>query len=63
MGDKLIELEVAETELTVKFHQHLKAVLPPMKVIRFYQAENQYKVLLLNQLQERREERLSPGQR
>jgi hypothetical protein len=63
MGDKLIELEVLETELSVKFHQHLKAALPPMKVIRFYQAENQYKVLLLNQLQERRVERLDPGQR
>lgn len=63
LGDKLIELEVAETDLSVKFHQHLKAILPPGKVIKFYQAENQYKIFLLNQLQERREERLNPGKR
>ncbi|MCU0454854.1 MAG: hypothetical protein MUE74_01015 [Bacteroidales bacterium] len=63
MGDKFIELNVLETELSVKFHQQIKHVLPPRKVLRFYQAENQYKIVLLNQLQERREERLNPGQR
>jgi hypothetical protein len=60
MGDKLIELEVLGTELSVKFHQHLKEVLPPMKVIKFYQAENQYKLLLLKELQDRRQERPTP---
>ncbi len=63
MGDKLVELEVFDTNLLVKFHQYIREILPPTKVLRFYQAENQYKVLLLNQLQERREERLNPGQR
>lgn len=63
MGDKFIDLNVLETELSVKFHQQIKEVLPPAKVLRFYQAENQYKVMLLNQLQERREDRLNPGQR
>jgi hypothetical protein len=63
MGDKLIELEVLEAELSMTFHKHIKAVLPPAKVLRFYQAENQYKVQLLNQLQERRQERPNPGLR
>jgi len=63
MGDKLIELEVLDTELAVKFHAEIKAALPPMKVLRFYQAENQYKIMLLNQLQERRQERINPDQR
>lgn len=61
LGDNLIELEVKNTELSVLFHQHLKEVLPPLKVIRFYQAENQFKLVLLNQLQEKRDERLHPG--
>lgn len=63
MADHLVELEVFDNNLTVKFHQYLKEVLPPIKVLRYYQAENQYKIVLLNQLQERREERLNPGQR
>lgn len=63
MGDKLIELEVLEAELSLKFHQYIKEVLPPAKVLRFYQAETQYKMQLLNELQDRRQERLNPGQR
>jgi hypothetical protein len=60
-GDRLIELQVAETELAVTFHQHLKEVLPPIKVIRLYQAENQYRMQLLNQLQLRRSEKVRPA--
>lgn len=52
-GDKLIELQVKETELAVTFHKQLKTVLPPQKVIKFYQSENQYRMQLLKQLQER----------
>ena len=40
-----------ESALAVTFHKKLKEVLPPAKVIRFYQAENQYKAQLLNELQ------------
>ena len=62
-GDKLIELQVKETELAVTFHKQIKEVLPPMKVIKLYQAENQYRMQLLNQLQQRRPLRndLRPG--
>jgi len=50
-GDKLIAYIVQESSLAVTFHKKLKEVLPPAKVIRFYQAENQYKAQLLNELQ------------
>jgi hypothetical protein len=63
MGDKMVELEVLEVELSVTFHKHIKASLPPAKVLRYYQAENQYKMQLLNQLQDRRQERPNPVQR
>ena len=56
-GDKLIELVVLEAELSVEFHQNLKAVLPPVKVLRLYQAENQFRQQLLNELQQRRQQR------
>lgn len=56
-GDKLIELDVKETELSVEFHQQLKGILPPIKVLRLYQAENQFRQQLLNELQERRQDR------
>ena len=51
IGDKLIATIVQESTLASTFHKKLKEVLPPAKVIRFYQAENQYKIQLLNELQ------------
>jgi hypothetical protein len=51
IGDKLVGCIVQESSLAVAFHKKLKEVLPPAKVIRFYQAENQYKTQLLNELQ------------
>ena len=50
MGDKLLAAIVQESSLAVIFHNKLKEILPPAKVIRFYQAENQYKIQLLNEL-------------
>jgi hypothetical protein len=55
IGDKLIGAIVTESELAVTLHKKLREVLPPAKVIRFYQAENQYKVQLLNELQNRQQ--------
>lgn len=63
LGDKYISLETVETELNLQFYQNMKEILPPAKIFRYYQAENQYKLLLLKELQERRQERLNPGQR
>jgi hypothetical protein len=62
-GDKLIELEVLEAELSVAFHQQLKGVLPPVKILRLYQAENQYRQQLLIELQKRREQSNTQQQR
>jgi hypothetical protein len=51
MGDNYVDCLVRESALAVEFHKKLKGVLPPAKVILYYQAENQYKVQLLNELQ------------
>jgi hypothetical protein len=56
MGDNLVGTIVQESDLAVAFHKKLKEVLPPAKVIRYYQAENQYKVQLLNELQNTRQQ-------
>jgi hypothetical protein len=61
IGDKLIACIVQESDLAVTFHKKIKEVLPPAKVIRFYQAENQYKAQLLNELQNRQQQK--PNQR
>ena len=51
LGDKLVGIIDSESRLAIQFHEKLKKVLPPAKVIRFYQTENQYKAQLLNELQ------------
>jgi hypothetical protein len=56
-GDRLIGLEVKEAELAMEFHNNIKGILPPVKVLRLYQAENLYRVQLLNELQGRRPSR------
>ena len=62
LGDKLIGAVVKESELSVDFHSKLKQVLPPPKVIRFYQAENQFRLQLLRELQQRQQNR-RPGRK
>jgi hypothetical protein len=57
MGDKLMGLISEESTLAVEFHKKLKGILTPEKVIMFYQVENQYKVVLLNQLQGNQQQR------
>ena len=54
IGDKLISTQPEESELALTFHSKLKEFLPPDKVILYYQAENQWKAQLLNELQENR---------
>jgi hypothetical protein len=56
MGDKLIKDLSDESSLAVAFHRKIKEILPPAKVIRYYQAENQYKIQLLKELQENRQQ-------
>jgi hypothetical protein len=62
MGDKYVECLVQESALAVTFHKKLKEVLSPSKVIMYYQAENQYKAQLLNELQSvRQQQKVRPG--
>lgn len=62
MGDKYVGCLVQESALAVTFHKKLKEVLPASKVIMYYQAENQYKAQLLNELQSvRQQQKVRPG--
>jgi hypothetical protein len=58
-GDKLVGMEVREAALAQDFHKKIKTILSPAKVLRLYQAENQYRLQLLKELQERREVRVN----
>jgi hypothetical protein len=51
LGDKIVAGYIQESSLEVELYKKLKEVLPPAKVIRVYQAENQYKAQLLLELQ------------
>jgi len=51
IGDKLADGMAKESALSAELHKKLKEILPPEKIIRFYQADNQYKAELLNELQ------------
>lgn len=53
IGDKLLDATVRESALAVDLHKKLKEILPPAKVIRFYQVENLYRAQLLRELQNR----------
>lgn len=57
IADKLISMEVDEAMLAQEYHKRFKEVLTPQKVIRLYQAENQYRLQLLNELRENNPER------
>lgn len=54
-ADKLAQTFVDEANMVVSFNNDLKKVLPPAKVIKLYQVENQYKILLLRELNQRRQ--------
>jgi len=54
IGDNLIKTFSRENELAQAFHKRLRELLSPDKVIRYYQADNQWKAQLLNELQENR---------
>lgn len=62
LGDKLINTIVQESSLAVAFHKKIKEILPPAKVIKYYQAENQYKTQLLIELQNvKQQQKVRPG--
>jgi hypothetical protein len=56
-GDKLISLQMQEASLAMDYHKKFKEILSPAKVIRLYQAENQYRLQLLNELKQNQPQR------
>ena len=54
---ELMELKRAEVDITVRYHELFKEVLPIRKVALLYKAETDFKRKLLEHLQERRQER------
>jgi hypothetical protein len=50
IADRYINLQVKETDLAVEFHEKFKQVLPPAKVMRLYQAENEFRMQLLRRI-------------
>lgn len=60
-ADKLTQSFADEASMVVSFNESLKKVLPPAKVIRLYQVENQYKQQLLRELNQRRQGAPQPG--
>jgi hypothetical protein len=60
-ADKLADSFVDEADLIVKFNTDVKKILPPAKVIRLFQAENQYKQQLLRELNQRKQAPGTPG--
>ena len=54
-ADRLAGSFSDEATMVVTFNSDLKKVLPPAKVIRLYQVENQYKQQLLRELNQRRQ--------
>ena len=57
MAEKLIKGMSDENSLAVGFHKKIRELLPPSKVLKYYQAENQYKIQLLRELQENKQQR------
>ena len=62
-ADKLTQSFADEASMVVSFNENLKKVLPPAKVIKLYQVENQYKQQLLRELNQRRQGAPQPGVR
>ena len=49
LSDDNIEIQVKEAELSKIYHQKFKTVLPIKKVVKYYQAENQFQRIISNQ--------------
>lgn len=54
LSNKYLDIMVRESSIAIDLHKKVMEILPPAKVIRMYQAENQYRLQLLNELQNRK---------
>jgi len=52
VADKFIDYKKQETSLLEEYHKKYKEILPIHKVMRVYQADNQFKNFLLQQIRE-----------
>ncbi|MEM0999274.1 MAG: hypothetical protein AAGN35_19615 [Bacteroidota bacterium] len=52
--DRYMDSKQRELELTLKYHEEFKKVLPIRKVARLYKAEQEFTKMLLRRLQEQR---------
>jgi hypothetical protein len=50
ISDQYIQSQMDESKLSAEYHNRFKQVLPVEKVIRYYWAEEQFKVWLLNEV-------------
>ncbi len=50
MADRYIALQVQEAELAEEYHHKFKSVIPPVKVMRLYEAENIFRMQLLRRV-------------
>ncbi|HPD96169.1 MAG: hypothetical protein H6537_03940 [Bacteroidales bacterium] len=57
IADKYVLNFRKEANLLVDFNSKLKEILPPKKVIRFYQSNTEFKKYLLNKIQEHEKNR------
>ena len=61
LSDQFIALKKEENNISEKYHQKFKQVLPIRKVIMLYKAEQEFKQELLKEIQRRRQERMKSG--
>jgi hypothetical protein len=52
-SDKHVSLLVQEAVLAQEYHKKFREILSPQKILRLYQAENQYRLLLLNEIKDK----------
>ena len=57
ISDKYIAYNKAEADLLMEYHEQFKKVLPIKKVMRLYQAKNQYKAMLLRQIRNNQQQK------
>lgn len=50
IADRFIGLQVKESDLISEYHSRFKEILPPKKVMRLYQAENEFRTRLLRRI-------------
>jgi isochorismate hydrolase len=49
VADKLIDCETQAALISKEYHEKFKKVLPPLKIIMLYHAENEFKKMVLKQ--------------